>query len=278
MRYHYFYQTSENKSADAWIDAKDRNDAYAKLRKQGVKPYKLLGKDPLAWKRWAAIGALSVLVAGLTTWILLAPRPAVATVEERAQLYGDPAIIQQLAVDGWRKTFADAGDAWLARHAIPAATCDCKSVVEDAKQRRSGSGCARREAIGLAERVSANPEGAARARAPLPTLGVSPNATILPISSDDPPELAKMKRMVNCMKIELKEFLAAGESVEDYMLLCDERLETERGLVSAYRKDFEILIKKGGDIEDAWEKKNAELRSMGLPTLPMPQEEPLSSN
>ena len=100
MRYHYFYQTSENKSDDAWIDAKDRNDAYAKLRKQGVKPYKLLGKDPIAWKRWAAIGALSVLVAGLTTWILLAPRPAVATVEERAQLYGDPATIQQLAVDG----------------------------------------------------------------------------------------------------------------------------------------------------------------------------------
>jgi len=214
----------------------------------------LLGKDPLAWKRWAAIGALSVLVAGLTTWILLAPRPAVATIEPRAQLYGDPATIQQLAVDGWRKTFADAGDAWLARHAIPAATCDCKSVVEDAKQRRSGS-----EAL-------------------FPTIGVSPNATILPISSDDPPELAKMKRMVNCMKIELKEFLAAGESVEDYMLLCDERLETERGLVNAYRKDFEILTKKGGDIEEAWEKKNAELRSMGLPTLPMPQEEPLSSN
>ena len=34
--------------------------------------------------------------------------------------------------------------------------------------------CARREAIGLAERVSANPEGAARARAILPTIGVDP--------------------------------------------------------------------------------------------------------
>ena len=34
--------------------------------------------------------------------------------------------------------------------------------------------CARREAIGLAERVSANPEGAARARAVLPTVGVDP--------------------------------------------------------------------------------------------------------
>ena len=159
MKYRYFYQTSGNESRQGWITARDRKDAYAQLRKKGIKPYMLLGKDPLAWKRWAAIGALSVLVAGLTTWILLAPRPAVATVEERAQLYGDPATIQQLAVDGWRKTFADAGDASGARHAIPAATCDCKSVVEDAKQRRSGSGCARREAIGLAERVSANPEG-----------------------------------------------------------------------------------------------------------------------
>ena len=34
-------------------------------------------------------------------------------------------------------------------------------------------GCARREAIGLAERDSANPEGAARARATLPAIGVS---------------------------------------------------------------------------------------------------------
>ena len=157
-----------------------------------------------------------------------------------------------------------------ARHAIPAATCDCKSAVEDAKQRRAVAGCARREAIGLAERVSANPKEAARARAPLPTLGVSPNATILSISSDDPPELAKMKRMVNGMKSELRDYLAGGGTVEDYMALCDERLSLERGQVALFRQKFDALAKRGGDIESEWERLNAELRDMGLPTHLLP--------
>ena len=270
MKYRYLYQSHDNKSCEGVITAKDRNDAYNQLRKQGIKPYKVIGRDPLAWKRWAAIGVLGAAVAALS-FLQVAQRPVEETEEPRAQLYGDPATIQQLAVDGWRKTFADAGDAWLARHAIPAATCDCKSVVEDAKQRRAVAGCARREAIGLAERVSANPEGAARARATLPTLGVSPNATILFISSDDPPELAKMKRMVNGMKSELRDYLAGGGTVEDYMALCDERLSLERGQVALYKQKFDALAKRGGDIESEWERLNAELRDMGLPTRLLPE-------
>lgn len=236
MKYHYFYQSSKNESLDGWINAKDRNDAYMQLRKQGIKPYKLLGKDPVAWKRWAAIVVLAFLVAGLAAWILLDQKAGATNIEERSQLYGDPAIIQQLSADGWRKEFPE-GDAWFARHAIPASMCDCKNAGRDVQ------------------------------------LDIKPVAIV----DADLPELAKMKRMVNCMKQELREFLEAGETVEDYMLLCDERLETERGLVESYRRDFDLLIKKGGDIEDAWEKKNAELRSIGLPTLPMPQDETLSN-
>ena len=94
-----------------------------------------------------------------------------------------------------------------------------------------------------------------------------------PSPPEDPPELAKMKRMVNCMKRELADYLAGGGTAGDYMRLCDERLATERGLVESYRRDFERLQKKAGEIEEAWERKNAELRSMGLPTLPLPEDD-----
>ena len=36
MKYKYLYQTKDNENREGWIKAKDRADAYAKLRKQGV--------------------------------------------------------------------------------------------------------------------------------------------------------------------------------------------------------------------------------------------------
>jgi len=231
MRYHYFYQTSKNESLDGWLAAKDRNDAYAQLRKRGIKPYKLVGRNPVAWKRWTAIGVLGMAVAALSI-LLVADRPVVETEEPRAQLYGDPAIIQQLSADGWRRTF-DAGNAWFARHAIPASLCDCRDQ---------------------------------------PPTDIVLSVAPLPLDPSESPELAKMKRMVNGMKLELKAYLGGDNTVADYMSLCDERLSLERGQVAICRKEFDALEKAGGDIEAAWEQKNEELRDMGLPTTPLPTE------
>ena len=88
MRYHYYYQTKENKSLDDWLVAKDRNDAYAQLRKRGIKPYKLVGRNPLAWKRWAAIGVLAaalVDVAGEHAEIRQAQQRQHQQIQEAAQ-------------------------------------------------------------------------------------------------------------------------------------------------------------------------------------------------
>lgn len=230
MRYHYFYQTAKNENLDGWITAKDRNDAYVQLKKQGIKPIKVVGRDPIRWQLWAAVGVLAAAVA-ILAW-MLAKEETMPQELPRAQLYGDPAIIQQISADGWRKTF-DAGDAWLARHAIPASTCNCR------------------------DNLLTNVELATRP---------------LAIAKADAPELAKMKRMVNGMKRELAEYLAGGGTAGDYMLLCDERLAIERGQVAIYNKDFEKLRKaKPQDIEAQWEAKNEELRDMGLPTVIMPE-------
>ena len=239
MKYHYFYQSRENKSCDGWIDARDRNEAYAQLRKRGIKPYKLLGRNPMPWKRWAAIGVLAVTAAALAIVLfreLAADRREAFGLEDRSQIYGDPELLQELTADGWRKSMGSDGDAWFARHARPGMPCDCKP------------------ADGNHVAISAEP---------------------LRIESSDSPEVAKMKRLVNGMKREFRAYVDAGGSVEDYMTLCDERLRTELGIVKNIERELKTLESRIGRdgyeaVSTAWAKKNALLRSMGLPTVVMP--------
>ena len=241
MRYHYFYQTKDNKSLDDWIAARDRADAYAQLRRRGIKPYRLDGRNPLAWKRWTAIGVLAALVVVLAVALVMdGGETDIPMSEERSQLYGDPATLQTLSANGWRDALQNEGDAFLARHAIPGAPCLCSAENTVAE-------------------ISTSP---------------------LKPSPDDPPELAKMKRMVNCMKQELAEYLTAGGSLADYIALCCQRQRTERDIILDTNRDFDKLRGKLAYPEDAddaaqeWQRKNDLLRSMGLPTVVMPLESP----
>lgn len=239
MKYHYFYQSRDNKSLDDWIDAKDRNEAYSLLRKRGIKPYKLLGRNPLPWKRWTAIAILCVVVAVLSIVVvqeLAADRREAFAWEERSQVYGDPERLHELSADGWQKAMGNDGDAWLARHARPGIICDCNVKAPSTV-----------------------------------VLSTEP----LRIETTDVPEVAKMKRIVNGMKRELAAYLAADGSQEDYKILCDERLRTERGIIENLAHDFKVLESRlSKDNYEAtsatWAKKSALLRSMGLPTVPMP--------
>ena len=239
MRYRYFYQSKENKSCEGWIDAHDRNDAYNQLRKQGIKPYKLLGRNPLAWKRWAAIGVLGVATAVLAVVLmrkLADDRREAFAWEDRAQLYGDPSLLRELAADGWRRAMGgDEGDAWFARHARPGLGCGCSEEVDS----------------------------------------VAISAKLLRLSPEDSPEIDKMKRMVNGMKREFAAYVEAGGAVEDYKALCDERIRTEQEIESGLGREFKALeARLPNDGYEAvaaeWAKKNALLRSMGLPTRLMP--------
>lgn len=227
MKYRYYYRNSANEALDGWISAKDRNDAYAKLKAQGIKPFKVEGRDPIGWKRWAAIAVLLGVCLSLarTLWKV----EAEAEVAVRNQLYGDPATIQQLSADGWRAAFGNEGDAWLARHAIPGANCDC---------------------------------GAEKPEVEL---------DFVKIGADESEEKRKMARMVNWMKREMAEYVKAGGTKADYQDLCCERLATERGIAAGYQAEFEALLRRGEEAGELWDKKNAVLRSMGLPTVLMPE-------
>ena len=65
MKYKYLYQDSQNVSHEAEIDARDRADAYARLRKQGIRPYRVIGDDPWNWRPWAISAGYVVLSVAL---------------------------------------------------------------------------------------------------------------------------------------------------------------------------------------------------------------------
>ena len=65
MKYRYLYQDRENRNLEGEIDARDRADVYLRLRKQGIRPYRVIGDDPWNWRPWAISAGYLVLSAAL---------------------------------------------------------------------------------------------------------------------------------------------------------------------------------------------------------------------
>lgn len=236
MRYKYHYRNSANEALADWIEAKDRNDAYARLKAQGIKPFKVEGKDPASWRRWTAIGVLMAVCGILAIALMKVERGPQTAV--RNQLYGDPATIQQLTADGFKGAFEDEGDRWLARHAIPGKECDCTGETVEISQK------------------------------------------FLKVREGEGEEIKKLKRMVNWMKAEMRDYLKDGGSLADYEALCCERLATERKLQENIASRLQGMAKRfeEGQLGEEefgakWEEENKTLRGFGLRTVAMPDEE-----
>ena len=65
MKYKYLYQDRENNNLEGEIAARDRDEAYRLLRKQGIRPYRVIGDDPWNWRPWAISAGYVVLSAAL---------------------------------------------------------------------------------------------------------------------------------------------------------------------------------------------------------------------
>ncbi len=50
MIYKYLYQDRENRNQEGEIRARSRDEAYTLLRKQGIRPYRIIGDDPWNWR------------------------------------------------------------------------------------------------------------------------------------------------------------------------------------------------------------------------------------
>ena len=241
-KFHYFYQSKENKNLDGWIVANSRDDAYAQLRKQSIKPYKVVGKDPLAWKRWAAIAVLAVALAGTYAWLALRPAP-VADAEQsvRHQIYGAESVIRNGMATDWAVCDLDEGERFLARYAQPgvpvaSARVDLNKVanaLENALKRR------------------------------------------LEPQDDELLEYRQIKQIVEAMKDELRAYVDHGGTARLFIDRLQERQSQEVAYYRAANQELETAKKSMSedDLYALWAAKNAELRAIGLPMLKEPGED-----
>ena len=75
MTYKYLYQDRENRNCEGEIKARDRAEAYVLLRKQGIRPYRVIGDDPFRWQPWAiSAGYVALLAVIVSLAMMLAVR------------------------------------------------------------------------------------------------------------------------------------------------------------------------------------------------------------
>lgn len=235
MKFLYQYRTSDNAVHDGSISATSRDAVFETLKKAGVKPFGIMeapgffNKVIGKGKRWIAIVVLT-LVALAAILVAFNGRDGVVASCDRHQIYGDPAIMGEILDSAFAAVFEHPGERLLAAFAQPGIDCPVPRV-EPAKVAES-----------LGHHFS--------------------------IGRNEPREVREFKAIVNGMKAELHDYLAAKGDVADYVQLLRERQSEEAALFA--RVVEELRDETDGGV---WESKNAALRAVGLRTVPRPKKE-----
>ena len=89
MTYKYLYQDRENRNCEGTIKARSRDEAYALIRKQGIRPYRVIGDDPWNWRPWAVASGylLLLLVIGYLALHLVERRGRTQLSDEEAAAF-----------------------------------------------------------------------------------------------------------------------------------------------------------------------------------------------
>lgn len=253
MKFLYQYRTSENELKSGVSYAVTRDAAFAELKAHGVKPSKveeapgvfnkLIGKG----KRWIAIGFLLVVVFSATLTLTRTKaelkeakeEAAIATLPfddmTRRQIIGDTMVIEKGIRDGWSDVFADEGERFLAGFAVPGVSVSVRNTSEE------------EISAALARKIVVEPSDGLEAR--------------------------QIKALVEGMKIELRENLAAGGTIVGYGKALVARQEEEIAYYTRAKSEIDRL--KASDTSDdeifrVWEDRNNKLRRMGIKLVPMP--------
>ena len=246
VKFVYEYRTKDNVRHTGEISAASRDAVFAALRAQGIRPgcvneapgffNKLLGK----YKRWMAIVLLAMIagVAGLSA--VRAEKEVRQSVQglddaARRQIIGDSAVIEKGIRTGWIDTFDLDGDRFLASFAIPGYAAAIRNTTEKAF----------REAI----------------------------ETSCQMSDSDSMEKRQIKAIVEGMKVEIRDLLSKGWTVSEVGTALAKRQDREIQYYQNARTELDRARDAQLDeraIQALWEKRNAELRNMGIRLLAMP--------
>ena len=254
MKFLYEYRTKDNVRHEGEIAAPDREAAFALLKARGIRPgsmteapgffNKLFGKG----KRWLAIGVLAVLSVALAVALGRARTQAVSqpsSVDQtldspmRRQLIGDSGVIEKGIKTGWADIFKDEGDRFLASFAVPGVAASVRNTTEEE----------------IRKALSAD----SRSCDPQPT---------------DSIEARQVRAIVSGIKDEIRGLLKEGWTITEIGRSLAKRQDREIGYFNRAKNEIEQAKKSNlseGELSALWEKKNDELRNMGIRLVPMPE-------
>jgi hypothetical protein len=250
VRFIYQYRTSDNTQHEGVVRAASRDAAYAVLKERGIRPSrveeapgffnKLFGKG----KRWIAIVVLATLAAMAVFYARWTREAAQEAVEEakavafaptdRHQIYGEPALMQEMASSGYAGVFTHPGDRYLAHFAQPGVVAKFASVNWRTEMAESLKDVLKSE---------------------------------VSFSEADVREVRELKQIVAGMRGELREYLANGVGTyESFVKRMEERQVRENLIYLQTKKEL-----TNETDPDVFDKRNAALRRMGLQTVSMPE-------
>lgn len=249
MKFGYSYKTSDGVRHEAVFEAKTKEDVFSALRTKGIKPIKVWPIHSRFHVRKSVVVILFLAVSLLVSLFFvfrktpLEPhvleelgfvRKEVVNSSPRHQIYGDPALMEQLESDGYRSVLSEPGDRFLAAYAIPG-----KSISKDGLQ------------------------PVAVVRQHIESV-VGKNFEII---EEGAAEIRELKLILNGMKQELREYLSDGVgTIDTYVMRLRERQEEEMRIYERVRRELESVT----DVK-LREERNAALRAMGLRTIPRPR-------
>ena len=254
MNYTYAYKTSDGTRREATMVAKSRDEVFAELRKRGIKAIKVVAADgskangEIHGVRKRVVAALVALVAvgvGVVAYFSGtrsggdlggSVAAAFATGQDRRQVIGDAAIIEKGIRNGWSDVFELEGERFLASFAIPGVKAGQRNTSE------------KEFTAALENRCEAKPSDTLEAR--------------------------QIKAMVEGMKNEARQYLAAGGSIIEYGKRLTERQDAEIAVYNRVKADIKNAYKtmSESDFMPYWEKRNDELRNLGIKTVGLEQD------
>ena len=245
MRFAYAYRDSSGIRHEAFIEAESRDAAFAALRKDGIRPIKVVASDgskangaPVGLRKRAVailLGVAVVVAVCVTVAVsrLSAPPEQEGLVNDTTRRFpiGDAAVIEKGILTGWSDVFPEEGERFLASFAVPGVK---------AGQRNTTAG---EIEAALARRIK--PE------------------------ANDSLEARQIKAMVEGMKQEARAYIAAGGTVVEYGKRLTERQDAEIAFYERTKVEMERAkeTRSGSDLIEFWEEKNDALRNLGIRTI-----------
>lgn len=263
MKYTYAYKTSDGIRHEDTMNASSREEVFTELRKRGIKAIKVVATDgskangEIRGVRRRVVIILLALVAlsvGIIAYLtgtnfgtkrsdLPVPNLAVTGSESnpyasaanvdktRRQVFGDEAIVAKGIRTGWADVFALEGDRFLASFAIPGVKAGQRNTSLKEFEAAINSKCE--------------------------------------ITPTDSPEARQIKAMVEGMKNEARRYIEAGGTIVDYGKRLTERQDAEIAIYERIKSEIEKAKDTLGedDFMDVWERRNEELRNLGIKTV-----------